>query len=365
MAKCRASFSDNARQAVWGQSISVKRRLFVVNFKGRCASMPLRMLVLAGGIGAMVSVAAAAPPANELASWSKHFMRALQTRAASPGSQDAVFTEPSLNAPGSLPIAQRLILYRTLVTGETMDFSEGTINSAVIGVGPGDMTEITPVTPVCGGPVEAISGGEESISIFTSLIGSGSLITNSDNAVVLERHIAAAFGGESPGVRYEVAGRSKVEGNGLVSQDMRVSWMEATTSPAIPTMNVPQSALELRTQLLDLTAGIVKYGLDRQPTPSEMVRAQLYTNTTRDVIATELRQTGNGQASGWAAVYGDNVVLLTLVETKGAAFIIDGQQGQVYGPYQAGTMLLPAIVDALWTGGRINLGDPVALFAAN
>ncbi len=325
---------------------------------------PLRIFVLAGGVGTCAAVAMGSSPADELVSWSKHFVHALQTKMPSPGSQDAVFTEPSLNQPGSLPIAQRLILYRTLVTGETIDFGQGSINAALIGIGPVDGSEIS-IRPVCGGAVEVISGGEENIALFTNLITSGSLVTGSESLAVLERHVSAAFGGETPGVRYDVLGKSQVQSDGLVSHDMRVTWMQATSTPAVPTMDVPEVALELRTQLIDLTAGIVKFGIDRQPRPSEMVSAEMYTNTTRDVIATELKERGIGDASGWAAVYGDNVVLLTLVETKGAAFVVDGQLGQVYGPYQAGTMLLPAVVDALWTGGRIELGQPVALFAAN
>lgn len=96
-----------------------------------------------------------------------------------------------------------------------------------------------------------------------------------------------------------------------------------------------------------------------------MVSGEMYTNATREIVSLELAGRKDVRVTGIAAVYHDNVLLLTLVETRGAAFLVDGQQSEVFGPYAGGTRLLPAVVDTLWASGRITPGEPVILYSAN
>jgi hypothetical protein len=336
----------------------------VVNPRQRVAADVLRRFAPASVVGIIVCAAGAAPPPDELNAWATQFAQALESRGGSVSDKPVTFSDDAMNEPGVLPIAQRLILYKTVVTGDTTDLSPGSINALRIGIGGGDAEAIA-ITPICEAPIEIAPGGPDDSVVFYRLITTGQLVTGVKNSAALQRHMLAAFEGGEPGLTFDAQSATAATDQGLASEDLRVTWMEATATPASPVAQVSPEVTSLQAKLTEIAQGIVKFGIDRQPEPLQMVKGQFYVNATREVVREELESTRGVEVSGWAAVYGDRVLLLTLVETQGAAFIVDGQLGQVFGPYEAGTMLLPAVVDALWTGGRIEPGDPLVLFAAN
>lgn len=317
------------------------------------------LCLVAGGVGADPLATSSSRSVDEVRTWAGQFVRALERRPAN----DAItFSDPTLNEPGSLPIAQRLIVYRTLIADGTLDPTDIGLNS--VEVGSENDVSIEPISRVCNGGVEVIDDPGD-VVMFRDFMETGRLTTGTGDPRRVERHIRAALGIAGDQIAFESAQGPSVSDVGLTSQDLRITWMDATMHPASPAGDLGANVASLQKDLKAIVQGISEFGVDRQPSPRSMVSGEMYTNATREIVSLELAGRKDVRVTGIAAVYHDNVLLLTLVETRGAAFLVDGQQSEVFGPYAGGTRLLPAVVDTLWASGRITPGEPVILYSAN
>lgn len=295
--------------------------------------------------------------------WSEFFWHRVVHGVPHPNAAGFEFNGVEWSRPGYLPTATDLFVLDAIYSGRSPDSDGvvGLVQSKAIGTD--RETELVSEQPVIEPIDECAVVVAQIVQAAEARLAADGVSTRTSSEA-FRRHLVAATAGELGTTTFTPAERIEAINGHLVTHGLTVRSVKATAEPAAIAPATRQSE-RLAMELDRIAHGIFAHGLDRQPDPVAMVRGgEWYENITRDIVADEL-DGAPVHVSGWAAVFGDSVRLVTVVQYGGGAFVVDGSDGSVSGPYSAGVSVYQTIADAMIGASQMRPGDPLLIFAAN